>query len=204
MNSRFCSTRIMVRPLLSRRRCSTSTISSMIEGWMPSVGSSSRMRRGLPQRQRASASSCCSPPDSAPPDRSSKRFEARKLLEHFGDGFLLAARLLGAAHAQIVVNREPRKDLAPLRHIAEPQPRALIGLGRRHVAAVETDRPAGRRQKSHQRLEQRRLAHAVMAEDSDELADLDGKAHPVEDRNAAVARAQSLDVEHHAAACLPR
>ena len=32
---------------------------------MPSVGSSSRTRRGFPHRQRAIASSCCSPPESA-------------------------------------------------------------------------------------------------------------------------------------------
>ena len=46
-----------------------SMISSMIEGWMPSVGSSRRRMRGSPHRQRASARSCCSPPDRAPPGR---------------------------------------------------------------------------------------------------------------------------------------
>ena len=69
---------------------------------------------------------------------------------------------------------------------------------------IEAHAPAGRRQKAHQRLEQRRLAHAVVAENADELALVDREADPVEDRNAAVAGAQSLDIEHHAAACLPR
>ena len=104
MKSRFCSTRIMVSPLLARSRCKVSTISSMIEGWMPSVGSSSRTRRGLPQRQRAIARSCCSPPDSAPPDALEQRLQARKLLQHGCDGVVLGCRLLGAAHAQIVVD----------------------------------------------------------------------------------------------------
>jgi len=48
---------------------SVSFISSMIEGWMPSVGSSSRMSFGSEQRQRASARICCSPPERTPPAR---------------------------------------------------------------------------------------------------------------------------------------
>ena len=133
-----------------------------------------------------------------------QRLEARKLLQHRRDGILLGAALLGAAHAQIVVNREAGENLAPLRHITEPQPRATIGLGRGHVVTVKAHKPAGRRQEAHQRLEQRRLAHAVVAENSDELALVDGEADPVEDRNAAVACTQPRHIEHHAAACLPR
>jgi hypothetical protein len=64
--------------------------------------------------------------------------------------------------------------------------------------------PAGCRQNTHQRFQERRLAHAVVAENADEFALVDGEAHPVEDRNAAIPRSQSLHIEHHAAACLPR
>src|SRR5664279_1287961 len=67
-----------------------------------------------------------------------QRLEAWKFLEHFLDDLLLAAVLLGAAHAQIVVNREPGENFPPLRYIAEPEPRALIGFGRGHVVAIET------------------------------------------------------------------
>src|SRR3984885_7595236 len=70
MKSRFCSTRIIVNPPFERRLRSVSTISSMIDGWMPSVGSSSKTSLGPPTKQRAMASNCCSPPDSAPPGRS--------------------------------------------------------------------------------------------------------------------------------------
>jgi hypothetical protein len=64
--------------------------------------------------------------------------------------------------------------------------------------------PAGRRQKAHQGLEQRGLAHAIMAKNSNELAFLHNEADPVQDRDAAITRAKSLHIEHHAAACLPR
>src|SRR5216683_2894607 len=133
-----------------------------------------------------------------------KHLEAGKLLQHRLDNILLRAGLCGAPHSQIVVNRKAGENLAPLRHIAEPESRPAIGFGRRHVVIVKAYMSAGRRQKAHQRLEQRGLAHAVMAENSDELALIDGEADPVEDRNAAVAGAQPCHIEHHAAACLPK
>ena len=73
MKSRFCSTSTTATPRRRLRSPSSVTISSTTEGWMPSVGSSSRIRSGSETRQRAIASSCCSPPDSAPPSRSSRR-----------------------------------------------------------------------------------------------------------------------------------
>src|ERR1700738_3880222 len=133
-----------------------------------------------------------------------QRLEAWKFFQHLRDGVLLAPCLLAATHAQIVVDRETGENLASLRHITEPQPRAAIGLGPRHVVAMQAYQPARRRQESHQRLEQRGLAHAVMPENSDELAIVDREADPVEDRHAAVARTQTLHIEHPAAACLPR
>ena len=83
MKSKFCSTSRIDRPRVSRRCSSVSAISSMIEGWMPSVGSSSSRKSGLPIRQRASASNCCSPPDSAPPSRSSRRVRRGKSFRTF-------------------------------------------------------------------------------------------------------------------------
>ena len=70
-NSRFCSTSNRVRPRLARIETSVSAISSIIDGWMPSVGSSSRNSTGSAIRQRATARICCSPPLSTPPWRSS-------------------------------------------------------------------------------------------------------------------------------------
>jgi hypothetical protein len=107
-------------------------------------------------------------------------------------------------HPQIVVDSQCRENLAPLRHITEPEPGAAIGLGGRDIVAFKADMPAGCRQKAHQRLEQCSLAHAIMAENSDELAFVHNEADPVQNRNATVTRAESLHIEHHAAACLPR
>ena len=70
MKSRFCSTSRIDSPRDSSSRERIRAISSMIEGWMPSVGSSSRRSSGLAVRQRASARSCCSPPESISPFRS--------------------------------------------------------------------------------------------------------------------------------------
>ena len=73
MKSRLCSTRTMETPVRSLSVFRSSTISSMIDGWIPSVGSSSKTKSGSAIRQRARASNCCSPPDRAPPSRSSSR-----------------------------------------------------------------------------------------------------------------------------------
>jgi hypothetical protein len=53
---------------------------------------------------------------------------------------------------------------------------------------AEQNASAGRRQKAHQRFQQCRLAHAIVAQDSDELTFIDGEADPVEYRNAAITR----------------
>ena len=63
------------------------------------------------------------------------------------------------------------KDAAALRHVADA--RAGCAVVRRHagdVDAVERDAAGGRRQQADQRLQQGRLAHAVVAEDADALA----------------------------------
>ena len=72
-SSRFCSTISSESRWLSRRRVRIAPISSTIEGWMPSDGSSRISSQGEPTSARASARICCSPPDSVPPRRSSRR-----------------------------------------------------------------------------------------------------------------------------------
>ena len=71
--SRFCSTISIDRPSLARNAASVAPISCTIEGWMPSLGSSSSSSQGPGTSARASARICCSPPESAPPRRSSRR-----------------------------------------------------------------------------------------------------------------------------------
>ena len=67
MKSRFCSTSRIDNPRDSLSRARICAMSSMIEGWIPSVGSSSRRSTGSPIRHRARARSCCSPPESISP-----------------------------------------------------------------------------------------------------------------------------------------
>ena len=61
----FCSARTIVWPC-SRRSARKLKTSSTICGARPSEGSSSRSRRGRATSARASASCCCSPPESCP------------------------------------------------------------------------------------------------------------------------------------------
>ncbi|EAS48363.1 hypothetical protein SI859A1_00133 [Aurantimonas manganoxydans SI85-9A1] len=66
---RTCSETTMDRPFSSRMRFRVRPISRMIEGWMPSVGSSRSRTLGREASARAIASCCCWPPDRLPPRR---------------------------------------------------------------------------------------------------------------------------------------
>ena len=75
-----------------RRRCRRrpgagpgSSCSTTI-GARPRLSSSTSRSRGRPTSARASASICCSPPDSRPALRSSRALERREPLEHLGVG----------------------------------------------------------------------------------------------------------------------
>ena len=50
-----CSTRMIATPNRALSSASFSTIRSQMDGWIPSVGSSSKISLGRPTRQRASA-----------------------------------------------------------------------------------------------------------------------------------------------------
>src|SRR5882672_3033661 len=64
-----CSDTTMERPRSSRIRFKVRAMSLMIDGWMPSVGSSSSSTFGLVASARAIASCCCCPPERLPPRR---------------------------------------------------------------------------------------------------------------------------------------
>src|SRR5256885_1911721 len=103
--------------------------------------------------------------------------QARKHLEDRIDALLGAAA--DESHAEIVAHAEAGKDLASLRHVAEaapgPRVRGLVG----DIDPVEEDAAALGGDEAHQRLQQRRLSHAVVAEDADELAGGDLEPDPV-------------------------
>ncbi len=109
MNSRFCSTTIsdMFHRFFSAS--SVSMISSMIDGWMPSVGSSSNMSFGLVQRQRASASNCCSPPGERAAAPVEQTHQPREIFQHRIDHGAVLLRRRRQPHAQVLVGRSGRE-----------------------------------------------------------------------------------------------
>jgi len=129
--------------------------------------------------------------------------QTREQLERLLDDAAVLARPREAAHAQVVEHAQRRKDLASLRHEAEPESRARVGLQVRDVVVQERHAPCGRRDEAHQGPHQRGLSHAVVTEDAEELPGFQQDVDAHQDRNAAVAGAQCCDFEHHAA-FLPR
>ena len=88
-------------------------MSLMIDGWMPSVGSSRISSLGAASPARgAIASCCCWPPDRSPPRRRSICLQHREQLED-ALGTSRAALLRREAHLEVLFDGEPRKDLAP-------------------------------------------------------------------------------------------
>ena len=73
-----------------------------------------------------------------------------------------------------------------------------MGRPRGHIDAVDHDLAAGRRQQAHDRAQQRRLAHAVVADDADGFALVELQRHAAQHRHFPVAGMQVGDLEHHA------
>ena len=120
-------------PRRRRGRAITAASCSTTIGARPSVGSSISSTVGLPTSARAIASICCSPPESASPrwrrrSRSrGKSSKARSIVQAPGR----------ARDPQMLAHAERGKDLALLRHVAEPRARAPPGRPAGDVAAGE-------------------------------------------------------------------
>ena len=81
-----CSDTTMVSPARRGSASGSAASSLMIDGWMPSVGSSSSSTRGLLASARAMTSCCCCPPDRLPPRAASHLLQHREeLVELLGD-----------------------------------------------------------------------------------------------------------------------
>ena len=147
----------------------TRPMSLMIDGWMPSVGSSRTSSVGPAASARAIASCCCWPPERSPPRRWSICFSTGKS-SNSSVGSGVRPRLVGQAHREVFLHREAAEDLAPLRHVADAAANALVRRVVRDVGAAEADTAGAHRHDAHQALQQRRLADAVAAEDHRDLA----------------------------------
>ena len=171
-------------------------MSLMIEGWMPSVGSSSSNSFGRITSARPIASCCCWPPERSPPRRPSIVLQHRKQREHVVGNVAVVALERPEAGLEIFLHRQQRKDLAALRHEADAAPRALVGFQPGDVVAVERDRAARNRVLADHRAQQRGLADAVAAEHAGHLARLGRQRDAAQRLRRAVVKADIVDLQH--------
>ena len=157
--------------------CSRSFLSSAARG------SSSSSSLGRLTSARASATRCCSPPESL---SGLRRASASQLdqLQHLGDAFpdlRLGHAFLLQAVGDVLVDRHVGKQRVGLEHHVD---RALVGRHGGHVHAVDEDAAGRRLLEAGQHAQQRRLAAAGAAENREELAAMDVERHPVDRRDA--------------------
>ena len=123
---------------------------------------------------------------------------AHALQPALDDGAPLPA---GAVRAQleVVAHGHGAEEQAALGHEREPVAHQALGPRRAHLGAVVADRARAQRHEPDDRLEQRRLAGAVGADDGHELAGADGEVHVVQHLGLAVAGADRLQLEQRRA-----
>src|SRR3546814_2580472 len=112
----------------------------MMDGWMPSVGSSKSSRRGLEINARANANNCCSPPLSAPPCRAIKGFK-RGNISSASSALILFAGFALAEKFRLSSTDKPGKIPRPCGTYPTPM-RARMWDGDRVISACAklTDR----------------------------------------------------------------
>ena len=140
-------------------------MSLMIDGWMPSVGSS-RMRSFGCHRERAADRELLLL--SAGQVAAAPAQHVREHREHLEDALRNAPRRAAWSRARsrrFSSHGEPRKDLATLRHVAQPEPRPRVRRQPRDVAPSKPISPERAGSSPMRHLQQRRLADAVAAED---------------------------------------
>ncbi len=100
-----------------------------------------------------------------------QRRETREQSHAALDRFLLRlVRIAGPREAQIVERGKARQDASSLRHVGQTAPAARVCRLARDVGPVERDMATGGWQQTHQSLQQRGLAHAVVADDAQRFA----------------------------------
>ena len=166
-------------------------MSLMIDGWMPSVGSSSSNNRGRITSARPMASCCCWPPERSPPRRRSMSLSTGNS-ENTSSGTLRSSRLSGAKPvSQVFLDGQKRKDFAALRHDrrcpAGPDPAAAAVMSSPSQMIVPRLTDAGRRAR-----EQAGLADAVAAEHAGHLAGLRFERHAAQRLRRAVVQIDAL------------
>ncbi len=122
--------------------------------------------------------------------------KARKDLDHTIEGpAACVVRAVAGGDLQVFLHAQRREDAAPLRHVGD----AALGNGARaragDVAAVEQDSPGPGPHEAHERADERRLAHAVAAHQTDRFAGQDAEGEPAQDMALAVERVEAAGLE---------
>ena len=105
-----------------------------------------------------------------------------------------------AAHAQIVLDREKRKGVDLLGHVAHPEPLDRVRLPTGDRLAIQPDRPSVRLQQAEDRLQQCRFAGSVRPDHEREAVLRDLEREALQDVDAAlIAGMEILDLEQRRA-----
>jgi hypothetical protein len=107
--------------------------------------------------------------------------------------------LAAVTEAEVLGDREPEEEPAPLRDMRDAAARQRRGRDLGGVGAGEEDPPAQRAQQPRDRAQRGRLAGAVGAEQRDDLAGAHVQVEPADDGGAVIAHGQRLDAEHRVA-----
>ena len=200
LSARFtlCSTsRTVVPSALTRRTMPIR--SSTVFGASPSVSSSMISSRGRVSSTRASASICCSPPDSVPAGWSMRASSAGNAARASSMRVVRAGRSLrneNAARRRFSRTRERRE-----RHLAadeQPARRALSTCSASSYVLVAPKRriaPRCRMVEAGDRAQQRALARAVRAEQRGDLALRDLEVHVEQHLLGAVREVEVVDLQ---------
>ena len=92
--------------------------------------------------------------------------------------------------------RSEPEDAAVFRHVADTETGQAVRRQPDEITALERDRAGGGVHEAHDRLEGRRLADAVAAEQANDLARPDVDADAVEDVGLAVVRVDVAEGQH--------
>src|SRR5258705_12148812 len=122
--------------------------------------------------------------------------EHREEREHVvRDGAVLALERCEAG-LEILLDREQRKNLATLRHIGDAAARAVGGLERSDILAVEADAATADRLLAGESIKQTGLADAVAAEHASHFAGLGGERDRAQRLRCAVVQVDGLCLKH--------
>ena len=177
--------------------CTTLKISWMTMGARPRDGSSMIRMRGLDISARATATICCSPPESVRASwlsRSLRRGKSEKAFSKFSLRSALA-RLCADPTSRFSCDRHLREQAPALRHLHDTGANDGVGAHLGEVHVFERHRAGRRLGEARDGVHERRLAGAVGADDADDLSLSDVDGHVVEGAEHPVLDHEVLDAK---------